>query len=113
MTMNHSMEEKKELSQEQRDEFIQLLKERFQKNMHRHQGMQWDQVYEKLRANPEKLWSLYQMEITSGEPDVVEYDEEKNEYIFCDCSPESPKGRRSLCYDRKALESRKKTQARK
>jgi Protein of unknown function (DUF4256) len=98
----------KELSLEQREELLELLKGRFEKNMHRHKGLEWDKVQAKLDANPEKLWSLSEMERTGGEPDVVDYDNEKNEYIFYDCSAESPKGRRSVCYDREALEARKK-----
>ncbi|AXF57919.1 DUF4256 domain-containing protein [Salicibibacter kimchii] len=99
---------KKELSPEQREELLGALKDRFEKNMHRHKGLEWGQAQAKLEANPEKLWSLSEMERTEGEPDVVAYDEETNEFIFCDCSKESPKGRRSVCYDREALESRKK-----
>lgn len=98
----------KELSQEQREELLNTLEERFEKNMHRHEGIEWKKVKEKLDKQPEKLWSLSEMERTEGEPDVVGYDEEKDEYIFVDCSAESPKGRRSICYDREALESRKK-----
>jgi hypothetical protein len=97
-----------ELSLEQREELMTALKARFEKNMHRHKDLQWANVQEKLEANPEKLWSLNEMEITGGEPDVAGYDEKKDEYIFYDCSAESPKGRRSVCYDREALESRKK-----
>lgn len=77
--------------------------------MHRHEGLDWGPIQEKLEANPDKLGSLYKMEITEGEPDVIGYDEKTEEYLFCDCSKESPKGRRSLCYDREALESRKNT----
>jgi hypothetical protein len=99
---------KKELSLEQREELLEVLKARFEKNMHRHNGLKWDKVQAKLDANPEKLWSLSEMERTGGEPDVVEHDKEKDEYIFYDCSAESPKGRRSVCYDREALEARKK-----
>jgi hypothetical protein len=99
---------KTELPLEQREELLEVLKARFEKNMHRHEGLEWDKVQEKLDVNPEKLWSLNEMEITGGEPDVVEHDKEKDEYIFYDCSAESPKGRRSVCYDREALESRKK-----
>ncbi|MBZ5753410.1 DUF4256 domain-containing protein [Metabacillus rhizolycopersici] len=99
---------KMELPLEQREELLEALKARFEKNMHRHEGVEWDKVQAKLDANPEKLWSLNEMEITGGEPDVVEYDKKKDEYIFYDCSAESPKGRRSACYDREALESRKK-----
>jgi len=100
---------KKELSLEQREELLEVLQDRFEQNMHRHQDLEWAKVAAKLdEADPEKLWSLNEMERTDGEPDVVDYDEEKDEYIFNDCSKESPKGRRSVCYDRKALESRKK-----
>lgn len=100
--------ENKILSQEQREELFQVLKTRFEKNMHRHERLEWANVEAKLDANTEKLWSLYQMENTKGEPDVIGYDEKQDEYIICDCSKESPKGRRSVCYDREALESRKK-----
>ena len=99
---------KTELPLEQREELLKALKARFEKNMHRHEGLEWGKVQARLDANPEKLWSLHEMEITGGEPDVVEYDKEADEYIFYDCSAESPKGRRSVCYDREALESRKK-----
>ena len=98
----------KELPLEQREELLRTLKARFEKNMNRHEGLEWAEVQAKLEANPEKLWSLNEMERTGGEPDVVGHDEKKGEYIFCDCSAESPKGRRSVCYDREALESRKK-----
>ena len=99
----------KELLLEQHEELLEVLKERFEKNMHRHNDLEWDKVAAKLdEAGSKKLWSLYEMERTEGEPDVVGYDEESDEYIFIDCSAESPKGRRSVCYDRKALESRKK-----
>ncbi|GIN57304.1 DUF4256 domain-containing protein [Lederbergia ruris] len=98
----------KELSLEQREELLRVLKARFEKNMHRHEGLEWAKVQAKLETNTEKLWSLNEMETTGGEPDVVEYDEQADEYVFYDCSAESPKGRRSVCYDRKALESRKK-----
>jgi hypothetical protein len=100
--------ENKILSQEQREKLFLVLKTRFEKNMHRHERLEWANVEAKLDANTEKLWSLYQMEDTDGEPDVVGYDEMQDEYIICDCSKESPKGRRSVCYDREALESRKK-----
>lgn len=93
---------------EQREELIKVLQARFEKNMNRHEGLEWAKVEVKLNASAEKLGSLNEMEVTGGEPDVVGYDEEKDEYIFCDCSKESPKGRRSLCYDLEALESRKK-----
>src|SRR5437588_13037492 len=98
---------KKELSPEQREELLRALKARFEKNMNRHKGLEWAKVQAKLEAHTEKLWSLHEMERTGGEPDVVGFDKETGEYIFYDCSAESPKGRRSLCYDREALESRK------
>jgi len=98
---------KKELSPEQREELLRALKSRFEKNMSRHQGLEWAKVQAKLEANSEKLWSLIEMERTGGEPDVVGFDESAGEYIFYDCSAESPKGRRSVCYDREGLESRK------
>ena len=98
---------KKELALEQHEELLSALKARFEKNMDRHQGLEWGDVQAKL-AHTEKLWSLHEMERTGGEPDVVGHDQEKNEYIFYDCSAESPKGRRSVCYDREGLESRKK-----
>ncbi len=97
----------KTISTEQRGELIEVLRDRFEKNMDRHIGLEWSKVASKLEANSEKLWSLNEMEKTGGEPDVIGYDKETKEYIFCDCSPESPKERRSLCYDRDALESRK------
>lgn len=101
-------ENKNGLSVEQREELLKVLQTRFEKNMNRHEGLEWAKVEAKLAANTEKLWSLNEMEVTGGEPDVVGYDEEKDEYAFYDCSKESPKGRRSLCYDLEALESRKK-----
>lgn len=101
------IENKNELPVEQREELFKVLKARFEKNMNRHEGLEWIKIEEKLDANAERLWSLNEMEGTGGEPDVVGYDKEKDEYIFCDCSKESPKGRRSLCYDLEALESRK------
>jgi len=101
------MENKKELSQEQRKELLSTLKNRFEKNRNRHNGFEWTEVQLKLEAEPEKLWSLNEMELSGGEPDVVGHDNNKDEYIFMDCSAESPKGRRSVCYDREALESRK------
>jgi len=99
----------KELSPEQREELVSALKARFGKNMNRHKGLEWAKVQAKLDlpAGVEKLWSLYEMERTGGEPDVVGYDQKTGEYIIYDCSAESPKGRRSVCYDREALESRK------
>jgi hypothetical protein len=101
------VEMKKELSPKQREELLSALKARFEKNMHRHKGLEWAKVQAKLQANPEKLWSLSEMERTGGEPDVVGQDKSTGEYIFFDCSPESPKGRTSVCYDREGLESRK------
>ncbi|OZU89583.1 hypothetical protein CIL03_00070 [Virgibacillus indicus] len=98
----------KELSLEQTEELLKVLEARFEENMHRHKGLDWADVQAKLEANPEKLWSLNEMEATGGEPDVADYNKNEDEYIFYDCSAESPKGRRSVCYDRKALESRKK-----
>jgi len=98
---------KKALSPEQRKELLRALKARFEKNMSRHKGLEWAQVQAKLEANAEKLWLLNEMERTGGEPDVVCHDKKTGEYIFYDCSAESPKGRRSVCYDREALESRK------
>lgn len=101
------MKNSKELSQEQREELFKVLEKRFEKNMSRHKGLKWTDVQARLEANPKKLWSLDQMEETEGEPDVVGHDKKSGEYIFMDCSPESPKGRRSICYDHEALESRK------
>src|SRR5437016_2400762 len=98
---------KKDLSPERREELVRALKARFEKNMNRHKGLEWAKVQAKLEANPEKLWSLNEMESTGGEPDVVGHDKKTGEYIFYDCSAESPKGRRSVCYDREALEARK------
>lgn len=95
------------LSSEQRAELLDLLKIRFEKNSHRHPGLEWDRVQEKLEKNSGKLWSLYEMERTGGEPDVVSGDQQTDEIIFYDCSAESPSGRRNVCYDREALESRK------
>ena len=95
------------LAKKQREELLRSLKTRFEKNMNRHQGLEWAKVQARLEANAEKLWSLNEMERTGGEPDVVGHDEKTGEYIFYDCSEESPKGCRSLCYDREALESRK------
>lgn len=98
---------KKSLSSSQREELLKTLKARFEKNKNLHQGLQWAQVQAKLEANAEKLWSLHEMERTGGEPDVIGHDKKTGEYIFYDCSAESPKGRRSICYDREALDSRK------
>ena len=98
---------KKELSPEQHEELLNVLKARFEKNRNRHQGLDWVEVQAKLENNPDKLWSLDEMELTGGEPDVVGYDATTGEYIFYDCSAESPKGRRSVCFDRAGWESRK------
>jgi uncharacterized protein DUF4256 len=98
---------KKELSPERREELLRILKARFEKNMSRHEGVEWGKVKAKLEGNPERLWSLSEMERTGGEPDVVGYDQKSGEYIFFDCSAESPKGRTSVCYDREGLDSRK------
>lgn len=98
---------KKELPQTEQAELLEVLRNRFEKNMHRHKGLEWDKIQAKLKANPEKLWSLSEMEETGGEPDIIEFDKNTGEYIFYDCSAESPKDRRSLCYDHEALESRK------
>ena len=98
---------KKELSKKQREELLKTLKARFEKNMNRHKNIEWTAIQSKLEANLEKIWSLNEMENTGGEPDVVGFDKKTGEYIFYDCSAESPNGRRSLCYDREALNSRK------
>jgi hypothetical protein len=106
--MNSSFKRnKKELSAEQRKAVLGALKARFEKNVNRHKGLDWAKVQAKLEANAEKLWSLSEMEQTGGEPDVIGHDKKTGEYIFYDCAAESPKDRRSLCYDREALESRK------
>jgi hypothetical protein len=104
-----TMEKIKELPAENRDELIKVLKTRFEKNMNRHQGLEWTKLQSKLNhlKSGDKLWSLHEMERTGGEPDVVGFDKQTDEYLFYDCSAESPKARRSLCYDREALESRK------
>ncbi|MEK5162462.1 DUF4256 domain-containing protein [Paenibacillus sp. FSL R5-0527] len=107
MTKSNKTNNAKTLSPEQREELLGTLKSRFEKNMSRHNGLEWAKIQAKLEANVEKLWSLNEMERTGGEPDVVGHDKETDEYIFYDCSAESPKGRRSVCYDREALESRK------
>jgi hypothetical protein len=101
------MQSTKVMKAELREELFKTLEARFEKNMNRHKGLQWTKVLIKLEVNAEKLWSLNEMERTGGEPDVVGYDKQTGEFIFDDCSQESPKGRRSLCYDREALESRK------
>ena len=98
---------KKQLSPEQREELLRVLKARFEKNMNRHKGLEWAKVQARLEGNPEKLWSLHEMERTGGEPDVVGHDKKTGEYVFYDCAAESPAGRRSVCYDREALEARK------
>ncbi|KON78765.1 DUF4256 domain-containing protein [Leptospira kirschneri] len=98
---------KKELVSEQREKLLIILKDRFTKNMNRHKDLEWTKIKARLEANSEKLWSLNEMEKTGGEPDVIAYDQKTGEYIFYDCSAESPKDRRSVCYDREALESRK------
>lgn len=106
--MNTNDGQKKELSPEQCETLLHILKARFEKNMTRHEGLEWPNIQAKLEAQPEKLWSLNEMESTGGEPDVVGYDKQADEFIFYDCSAESPKERRSICYDRQALDSRKK-----
>jgi Protein of unknown function (DUF4256) len=105
--MNNSISNKKQLSPKKREELLRALKARFEKNLNRHKGIEWAKVQARLEANAEKLWSLSEMERTGGEPDVVGHDKKTGEYIFFDCSAESPKGRTSLCYDREALDSRK------
>ncbi len=97
----------KKLSKQQEEDIIQSLKTRFERNMYRHSAINWKDVQSKLAINPDKLWSLNEMEQTGGEPDVIGRDEKTGEFLFCDCSPESPKGRRSICYDPEALEARK------
>ncbi len=101
------MQKTKILKENQRKELLSTLKARFEKHRHRHQELEWDQVRARLEAASEKLWSLHEMERSGGEPDVVEYDRKTGEYIFCDCSAESPQGRRSVCFDREAQEARK------
>jgi hypothetical protein len=105
--MSKTNNSKRKLSPDQTKELFKILKARFEKNSNRHKGVRWDEVQAKLEANPEKLWPLNEMEITGGEPDVISYDKKTGDYVFYDCSPESPKGRRSICYDHEALESRK------
>jgi len=107
MTKKTEISNTTELAPEEREKLLKTLKARFEKNMNRHEGLAWADVQAKLEANADKLWSLHEMEKTAGEPDVVGYDKQTGEYIFYDCSAESPKGRRSICYDREALESRK------
>lgn len=101
------MASKKQLSAAESAELLTILKARFEKNLSSHKGLHWSKIEEKLTANPGKLWSLREMEISGGEPDVVDYDNKTDEYLFFDCAAESPKGRRSFCYDREALDSRK------
>jgi hypothetical protein len=105
--MSNTKSDKEELPPKQRAEILRVLKDRFEKNMSRHRGLDWAKVQAKLEANPEKLWSLNEMERTGGEPDVVGHDKKTGEYVFYDCSAETPKGRTSVCYDREGLESRK------
>jgi len=102
-----SSDKKSKLSADDREKLLKVLKSRFEKNMNRHKGLDWSKVQARLNANPEKIWSLNEMENTGGEPDVVDHDKKTGEFIFYDCSPESPQGRRSLCYDDGALQSRK------
>ena len=106
-SMKTSKSNKKSLLPAQREELLRTLKTRFEKNLNRHKGLEWAKVQAKLEANTEKLWSLNEMEITGGEPDVIGYDKKTGEFVFYDCSAESPRERRSVCYDREALESRK------
>src|SRR5215831_11835667 len=107
MTKGNKISNGKELSPEQLEELLRALKARFEKNMNRHEGLNWAKVKARVEANPGKLWSLNQMERTGGEPDVIGQDKKTGEYVFYDCSAESPKDRRSLCYDREALDARK------
>ncbi|HPG39395.1 MAG TPA: DUF4256 domain-containing protein [bacterium] len=95
------------MEESQKQELLRVVQSRFEKNLRRHAGLDWVKVQARLEANPEKLWSLNEMERTGGEPDVVGYDDKTDEYIFCDCAAQSPQGRRSVCYDREAFESRK------
>lgn len=105
--MMKDVQSRNALSHEQREELLKTLETRFEKNMRRHPGLVWAKVSARLQANPEKLWSLHEMERTGGEPDVVGHDKQTGEYLFFDCSAETPEGRRSVCYDREALDSRK------
>ena len=105
--MNQLNKPEKKISLENKKELLDTLKNRFEKNMNRHKGLEWSKIESKLESNIEKLWSINEMEKTGGEPDVIDYDTENDEFTFCDCSSESPKGRRSCCYDGEALESRK------
>jgi len=108
MSSNASRRKNEPLPATQRDEILGVLRDRFEKHMNRHEGLEWADVQARLQADADKLWSLHEMERTGGEPDVVSHDAETGEYTFCDCSAQSPEGRRSLCYDREALEARKK-----
>ena len=108
MPKSSKIASKKILSTEKRDELLKILTARFEKNSKRHEGLEWAKVQAKLEANPEKLWSINEMEITGGEPDVIGYDKKTDEYTFYDCSAESPKGRRNVCYDREGQEEREK-----
>ena len=101
------MSNKSKLPKKRQEDLFQILKARFEKNMSRHKGLKWPEVQTRLEENPGKLWSLNEMEETGGEPDVVDFDKKTSEYLFYDCAPETPKGRRSICYDTEALESRK------
>ena len=105
--MSKTNSSKNKLSSSEQQELLKTLKARYEKNTSRHKGIEWTKVQQKLEANPAKLWSLHEMEITGGEPDVIGLDKKTGEYIFCDCAAESPKGRRSICYDHEALEKRK------
>lgn len=105
--MGNKIQDKKVLPEEQANALLATLQSRFEKNMNRHEGLDWGKIQNRLEEYPEKLWSLNEMEETGGEPDVIGYDKQLDKYIFCDCSPESPKGRRSVCYDPEALASRK------
>src|SRR5512139_2214025 len=104
--MNNMNSNKNELSPDQREELLRALKARFEKNMNHHKGLEWAEIQAKLEANPEKLWSLNEMEISGGEPDVIEF-RDASGFVFVDCCAETPKGRRNVCYDRQALDSRK------
>jgi hypothetical protein len=112
MTERNQTSNKNELSPKQRKDLLSALKARFEKNMNRHKGLEWAKVQARLEANTDKLWSLYEMERTGGEPDVVGHDRKSGEYVFYDCSAETPEDRRSLCYDREALDARKEAKPR-
>ncbi len=101
------MKKDKSISDNEKKHLITIIQSRFEKNMQRHKGIKWNDVEQRLLKQADKLWTLNEMEISGGEPDVIDYDKKSDKYIFCDCSPESPKGRRSLCYDEDALQSRK------